>query len=184
MVLDSRGRTPLDSRVLEGVNASPTLIAATEAAPVDWREAVESRGAEAAILPGDADGRVSLPALLDLLGRERGVVSLLVEGGGEVLGSFFDQRLINKVTAVVAPMIIGGEAQTAVRGRGAERMRDALRLNHMTVERLGDDLAGERLSQSSGARSRCAGSACGSGGLRCGGRVAGRAGGRRRAEMR
>ena len=65
---------------------------------------------------------------------------MLVEGGGEVLGSFFDQRLINKVTAVVAPMIIGGDAQTAVRGRGAERMRDVLRLNHMSVERLGSDL--------------------------------------------
>ena len=57
-----------------------------------------------------------------------------------MLGSFFDQRLVNKVTAVIAPMIIGGDAQTAVRGRGAERMRDALRLNHMTVERMGADL--------------------------------------------
>ena len=142
VVLDSRGRTPLDSRVLAEVESSPTLIATTEAAPSDFLDALSSRGVDVAVLPGDAaaEGRVSLSALLDLLGRERGVVSLLVEGGGEVLGSFFDQRLINKVTAVVAPMIIGGDARTAVRGRGAERMRDVLRLNHMNVERLGSDL--------------------------------------------
>ncbi len=140
VVLDSRGRTPPNSRVLEGVASSPTLIAATDAAPSPWRAAVQARGAELALLPAGADGRVSLPALLDLLGGERGVVSLLVEGGGEVLGSFFDQRLIDKVTAVVAPMIIGGAAQTAVRGRGAERMRDALRLNRLRVEQLGADL--------------------------------------------
>ena len=142
VVLDSRGRTPLNSRVLDDTDTSPTLIATTNAAPEDWREAMRSRGVGLALLPGDASssGRVSLPALLELLGQQRGIVSLLVEGGGEVLGSFFDQRLINKVTAVVAPMIIGGDAQTAVRGRGAQRMRDVLRLNHMTVEQLGADL--------------------------------------------
>ena len=142
VVLDSRGRTPLDSRVLDGDTGSPTLIATTDASRAAWREKLGARGVGVAVLSGDdaSGGRVSLPALLDLLGRERGVVSLLVEGGGEVLGSFFDQRLINKVTAVVAPMIIGGDAQTAVRGRGAHRMRDVLRLNNMSVEQLGPDL--------------------------------------------
>ena len=142
VVVDSRGRTPPDSRVLEGADSSPTLIATTGAAAPEWIASMRSRGVDIEVLPADAShgGRVSLPALLKCLGHDRGVVSLLVEGGGEVLGSFFDQRLINKVTAVVAPMIIGGDAQTAVRGQGAERMRDVLRLNSMTVERLGDDL--------------------------------------------
>ncbi len=142
VVIDSRGRTPLNSRVLNDTASSATLIATTAAAPEDWLESMRSRGVDVEVLPteGSGLGRVSLAALLDCLGRQRGVVSLLVEGGGEVLGSFFDQRLINKVTAVVAPMIIGGDAQTAVRGRGAERMRDVLRLNGMTVEQLGDDM--------------------------------------------
>ncbi len=142
VVLDGRGRTPLDRRVLEDTSSSPTLIATTEAAPPEWRDAIQARGVDLVQTPSDPSrkGRVSLPDLLDHLGRERGVVNLLVEGGGVVLGSFFDQRLINKVTAVLAPMIIGGDAQTAVRGRGAERMRDVVRLNNMTVERLGADL--------------------------------------------
>ncbi len=141
VVLDSRGRTPLESRVLAGVESSATLIATTEASEASWREALSARGVDVAVLPSDeSDGRVSLTALLEHLGQDCGVVSLLVEGGGEVLGSFFDQRLVDNVTAVVAPMIIGGDAQTAVRGRGAERMRDALRLSRMRVEQLGGDL--------------------------------------------
>ena len=148
VVLDSRGRTPLDSRVLDQVERAPTLVATTDASETAWRNQLTSCGVQVEVLPADLDvpadpgasSRVSLPALLDLLGGKLGVVSLLVEGGGEVLGSFFDQRLIDKVTVVIAPMIIGGDAQTAVRGRGAERMRDVLRLDRMSVERLGVDL--------------------------------------------
>ena len=97
-------------------------------------------GAQLEVLPADADGYVDLPALLDLLGA-RDVLTLLVEGGGVLLGSFFDQRLVDKLHAVVAPMIIGGAAApTAVAGRGVARMADALRLHDVTVERLGDDV--------------------------------------------
>jgi diaminohydroxyphosphoribosylaminopyrimidine deaminase/5-amino-6-(5-phosphoribosylamino)uracil reductase len=88
----------------------------------------------------DRDGRVPLPELLRELGS-RGVVTLLLEGGGVLLGSFFDQRLVDKVTAVIAPMIIGAsDAPAAVAGRGAQVMREAVRLSDMTVERLGDDI--------------------------------------------
>ena len=139
VVLDSRGRTPLHARVLDEQTPARTLIATTEAAPTEWREAIAARGAQAVLLPA-RDGRVDLNALLEHLSRERGVVLLLVEGGGEVLGSFFDQRLVNKVYAVVAPMLIGGDAQTAVRGRGAERMADALRLSDLELQQLGADL--------------------------------------------
>ena len=140
VVLDSRGRTPIDSRVLQSQEAHPTLIVTTEASSSKWRDAVEAQGVSVSVVERGPDHRVHLPALLELLGQKRDVVSLLVEGGGEVLGAFFDQRLVNKVTAVVAPMVIGGDAQTAVRGRGAERMRDVLRLNRMNVETLGSDL--------------------------------------------
>jgi len=96
-------------------------------------------GAEVLVLP-DSEGRVDLTALLSLLG-ERQTLSLLVEGGGELLGSFFDRALVDKVHAVVAPLIIGGkDAPAAVAGRGVERMADALRLRDVIVERLGEDI--------------------------------------------
>jgi diaminohydroxyphosphoribosylaminopyrimidine deaminase/5-amino-6-(5-phosphoribosylamino)uracil reductase len=90
------------------------------------------------VLPEDDAHHVALLPLLEELGR-RGIVTLLVEGGGVLHGSFFDQRLVDRVTAVIAPMIIGAGAP-AVAGRGAQRMADAPRLHDITVERLGEDV--------------------------------------------
>jgi diaminohydroxyphosphoribosylaminopyrimidine deaminase/5-amino-6-(5-phosphoribosylamino)uracil reductase len=138
VVLDSRGRTPAGARVLTGLDRSPTLIATTPASDAAWRAALEQRGVRVAVFEPQ-EGRVPPADLLDYLG-ESGVVTLLVEGGGQVLGSFFDAQLIDKVHAAIAPMIIGGDAASAVAGRGAERMRDAVRLTRGEVERLGTDL--------------------------------------------
>jgi len=138
VVLDSRGRTPADAKAL--ACGTPALVATTEASSGSWRRDVEAAGAAVAVLASDAEGRVSLPALLDRLGAD-GVMTLLIEGGGVLLGSLFDEGLVNKVHAVIAPMIIGGAtAPAAVAGRGAERMAGALRLRDVTVEHLGADL--------------------------------------------
>jgi diaminohydroxyphosphoribosylaminopyrimidine deaminase/5-amino-6-(5-phosphoribosylamino)uracil reductase len=138
VVLDSSGRMPANARVLTG--GSKTLVATTERSPESWRRDIEATGAEVLVLPADTHSRVLLPALLEDLGR-RGILILLVEGGGVVLGSFFDQRLVDKVTAVIAPLIVGAaDAPAAVAGEGAAYMREAVRLRDITVERLGDDV--------------------------------------------
>jgi diaminohydroxyphosphoribosylaminopyrimidine deaminase/5-amino-6-(5-phosphoribosylamino)uracil reductase len=137
VVTDSRGRTPASARVLQG--RPPALIVTTGASPSAWREEIAAAGAEVALLPADRSGRVDLPALLKLLGQ-RDVLLLLVEGGGELLGSFFDQGLVDKVQAIVAPMILGGTSFPAVAGRGVRCMSDALRLHEVEVERLGSDI--------------------------------------------
>ena len=58
-----------------------------------------------------------------------------------MLGSLFDQGLVDKVIAFIAPVIIGGaEAKTAVAGRGVDRVAESFRLEGMKAEKLGDDL--------------------------------------------
>ena len=138
VVVDSHGRTPLHAQVLQG--SAATMIATTSAASPSWRSSIAKPGLEVATFPAAAGGRVSLPDLLDELGR-RGVVTLLVEGGGVLHGSFFDQRLVDKLHAVIAPLIVGAaKAPGPVAGAGAERMRDAIRLRDVTVDRLGEDV--------------------------------------------
>ena len=137
VVVDSRGRIPVTARVLGP--GGPTLIATTAASPAAWRTAVTARGAEMVVVAADPSGRVDPAVLLGELGR-RGVMSVLVEGGATLLGSLFDAGLVDKVHAVIAPVIIGGPAPAAVRGRGALRMADARRLRDVIVERLGDDV--------------------------------------------
>ncbi len=83
---------------------------------------------------------VDLGALMRELGA-REITSLLVEGGSTLLGSLFEQGLVDKVIAFIAPMIIGGrEAKTAVGGKGAERIAQALKLENVKVERFGEDV--------------------------------------------
>ena len=142
IVVDTLGRTPEHARILQG--ASSTLVATTEASSQAWREAMSGAGAEVLVLPsrpgGGGSEHVDLTALVEELGR-RGMLAVLFEGGGVLLGSVFDQRLVDRVHAVIAPIIVGAaEAPTAVAGRGADRMRDAVRLRDVTVERLGEDV--------------------------------------------
>ncbi|MBI5284860.1 MAG: bifunctional diaminohydroxyphosphoribosylaminopyrimidine deaminase/5-amino-6-(5-phosphoribosylamino)uracil reductase RibD [Chloroflexi bacterium] len=138
VVADSRGRTPIGAKVLGP--GGRTLIATTAASPEAWRRAVEAAGGEACVLPADPSGRVDLRALMALLG-ERGVLTLLAEGGGVLHGSLFEAGLVDKVHAVIAPKIVGGTAYPAVAGAGAARMADAVMLRDIETQRLGDDVA-------------------------------------------
>jgi diaminohydroxyphosphoribosylaminopyrimidine deaminase/5-amino-6-(5-phosphoribosylamino)uracil reductase len=137
VVVDSGDRTPANASVLRGPGRA--LIATSEGSDPSWRQALEAAGAEVLVLTGDGDS-LDLTALLKSLAK-RGVLSLLVEGGGILLGSVFDQGLVDKVQVIVAPMIIGAaDAPAAVAGRGAHRLAQAWRLREVTVERLGDDI--------------------------------------------
>ena len=139
VVLDSRGRMSAAARVLRRQDVADTLVLTTSAAPQEWQEQIEATGAVVECVASD-EGRVALVPALQLLAQRFGVVTLLVEGGGTVHGALFDLGLVDKVTAVVAPMIIGGDGAGAVGGRGAARMAAALRLREVSVERLGPDL--------------------------------------------
>ncbi|MGH9406601.1 MAG: bifunctional diaminohydroxyphosphoribosylaminopyrimidine deaminase/5-amino-6-(5-phosphoribosylamino)uracil reductase RibD [Terriglobia bacterium] len=131
VVLDSRLRIPTRSRV---VATGRCIVATTRAADPHKRTELKSAGAEVWQFPGR---RIPLRALLRQLAA-RGILSLMVEGGGEVLGSFFDQEIVDRVFWFVAPIVIGSQASTpAVSGSGAARVRDAHKLHHVSIEELG-----------------------------------------------
>jgi len=137
VIVDGEGRTPLTARLFS--EPGETLLALGRAAKPEERAAFNQAGAEIVELPA-GEGRVDLARLLEELGK-RGITSVIVEGGGILLGSLFDQGLVDKVIAFIAPVIIGGaEAKTAVAGRGVDQVAESFRLERMKVEKLGDDL--------------------------------------------
>jgi diaminohydroxyphosphoribosylaminopyrimidine deaminase/5-amino-6-(5-phosphoribosylamino)uracil reductase len=139
LVLDSHLSLPLSARVLHLGSPAPTWVACTNKAPKEKLQAVEELGAEVLVLPGEK-GRVALKPLLTLLGQ-RQVQSLLVEGGAETLGSFFDQRLVDQFFFFYAPKILGGrQALGALGGRGVTHLKDALTAKEWSLRRLGADL--------------------------------------------
>jgi diaminohydroxyphosphoribosylaminopyrimidine deaminase / 5-amino-6-(5-phosphoribosylamino)uracil reductase len=128
VVVDSHLRILQSARIV----GAGTLIATTAPGSVGAAEVVR--------LPPAVSGRVSLPALLDELGK-RNVLSLLVEGGAEVHASFFADNLVDKVHAYVAPRVIGGrEAPGPVGGRGIDRLSDAIPMRDVDFTRLGEDM--------------------------------------------
>ncbi|MDQ2659834.1 MAG: bifunctional diaminohydroxyphosphoribosylaminopyrimidine deaminase/5-amino-6-(5-phosphoribosylamino)uracil reductase RibD [Verrucomicrobiota bacterium] len=80
----------------------------------------------------------SLGEVLDELGR-RDITSVLIEGGGEVLGQALDQRLIDRVRLYLGPVFTGGPV-LAFPGLGASSTQEALRLHDLRYERIGDDV--------------------------------------------
>lgn len=145
VIVDSRLRTPLTARAVTGASEAPTLIVTTAAAPVERVEAMRRAGVEVLIQdPADhRAARVDLRALARELGR-RGVLSLLIEGGGTVNAAALDAGIVDKIVALIAPRLIGGaQSPTPVDGdrlAGTGRTSD---LRDVQVRRLGDDIAVE-----------------------------------------
>lgn len=67
------------------------------------------------------------------------MISVLIEGGGQLLGEAFDKQLVDEVSFYLAPMLTGGSTP-AVGGRGAGQNVDALKLEGVTYERFGSDV--------------------------------------------
>ena len=137
VIVDSKGRLPPDANLLKQQGQTLVFVSDKAAARQPY---LESPSAEWLLAPGK-DGRVDLRAMLSELGR-RQITSLLVEGGGTLLGSLFDEGLVDRVVGFVAPVIVGGStAPSPVAGTGVERIADALRLHDVRVERFGNDVA-------------------------------------------
>jgi diaminohydroxyphosphoribosylaminopyrimidine deaminase/5-amino-6-(5-phosphoribosylamino)uracil reductase len=138
VILDAYGQTPLRSRVLSDEFTALTTVVVTKAVPSN-RMAALSKRVQVWVAPGRS-GRIDLHWLLTRLGEEN-VTSLLVEGGGEVNGSFLLERLAHRIVFFYAPKIIGGrDAIKAVGGRGFESLSDAIQLRDVEWRRLGPDL--------------------------------------------
>lgn len=137
VIVDGKGRIPPSSRIFR--EPGETVVATGGGLDKITRQNLAACGAEVIDLPGNEDS-VDLQALLKGLGG-RGITSVLVEGGGILLGSLFDAGLVDKVIAFIAPVIIGGiGARTAVAGSGFGKMPEACRLERVKTENIGPDV--------------------------------------------
>jgi diaminohydroxyphosphoribosylaminopyrimidine deaminase/5-amino-6-(5-phosphoribosylamino)uracil reductase len=138
IIIDSRLRIPLDARVLERKSNARALVATTEAADQNAIRELEKSGIEVMVLPTSADSRVNLSDLLRVLG-ERGIASVLVEGGGEIITSLLSDRLVDRLVIAVAPKLIGRGIE-AVGNLDVMNLSEAITLSSMKTRRLGPDI--------------------------------------------
>ena len=137
VVVDSRGRLPATARLLS--EPGKTLIAVGSGV-TGSQMGEHGDGVEFRHFPL-RDEHINLQGLIEFLAEERDVTSIMVEGGGTLLGAMFDLGLVDKVVAFVAPTIIGGaSAPSPVGGAGVEMMVDALELERVRWKRMGRDM--------------------------------------------
>ncbi|HMF20040.1 MAG TPA: bifunctional diaminohydroxyphosphoribosylaminopyrimidine deaminase/5-amino-6-(5-phosphoribosylamino)uracil reductase RibD [Gemmataceae bacterium] len=139
IVLDSQGRLPPNFYLATTARQTPTLVVTADPPPLFHAEHLTSAGCQILSIPGSG-GRPSVNALLSELGRRRWT-NILVEGGSEVLGSFFDAGAIDEVHVFLSPRLVGGaEAKTPIAGRGVAHIADALSLSQWDVDQIDGDL--------------------------------------------
>jgi len=128
VVLDSQGRLPTDGKLARTARETPVWVASTDRAPADRLEALEALGCVISRFQAGGSHSVPIAVMLGDL-ASRGVTNLLVEGGGAVLGSFFDAGQVDAVDVFIAPKVEGGtHRHTPAQGSGVAAMADAWQL--------------------------------------------------------
>lgn len=148
VVLDSNLRLPPEAQILRG--DPPLWIATAEHASHRLEDhhslqrkavALRAHGAQLLPVPVDESGELSLNALLSVL-REKGVSSLMVEGGARVITSFLEQDLVDQIVLTIAPIILAGlpavERRQALDLQGNKQ--DVARLREIGYDQAGQDL--------------------------------------------
>lgn len=129
IILDSNLQIPLNSQIFRDNNV---LIATTIHAPRNKIEQVKERGISLLMFKSE---NVPLKELLFAL-KKKEIISILIEGGGKILGSCVDEKIVDKVYAFYAPILIGGEKAITVGGRGIDKIKNALRLKRISIKRF------------------------------------------------
>lgn len=136
VVLDNRLRIPFDSPLVSTAGDIPTMIFTNSG---DSEKIARLTEKNVEVVEMENGGR-NLDGVLAELGV-RQIQSVLVEGGTEVAGAFCDAKLVDKLTLMIAPIIIGGrEAPLAIGGNGAATLDDAFRLRGVELANHGGDI--------------------------------------------
>jgi diaminohydroxyphosphoribosylaminopyrimidine deaminase/5-amino-6-(5-phosphoribosylamino)uracil reductase len=150
VVLDSRQRLPLDSKLVREAHRLPTVVVTVENpnnrltdAGVTVIQVAQNEGrpdpkAVLAALQTDFDRR-----LVERFGKPAvGTMglNLMIEGGGQVAASFLSAGLVDQIEWFRAPMILGDEGRPAIGAFVLKDLAAAPRFRRLAVETVGDDL--------------------------------------------
>jgi len=134
IILDSTLKIPPESDVLRDKNV---LIVTTKRADSKKLEELQKKEVDIMILKNE---KIIISELLNEL-RKKEIVSVFIEGGAEVLGSFVDSKMVDRVYAFYAPLIIGGrDGISAIKGEGVKTVSEALHLKNTSYKKFDDNL--------------------------------------------
>ncbi len=135
VVLDSRQRLPLSAKLVQTARAVPTCVVTTQ----EPDPALVAAGVTVVQVEAVGDGRPELHAVLAAL-TGRGLNRVLVEGGGQVAGSFLRCGLVDAIEWFRAPILLGGEGRPGIGALALNALADAPRFRRIEARPVGEDL--------------------------------------------
>ncbi len=138
IVVDSKLRIPIRSFVLTDANAHLTIIATRSSAPSWKMAAIKKLGVEVWVVKKERNGRVSLKDLFMKLGK-REIMSVLVEGGSEIITSLLKAGLVDKMIIPIAPKIVG-KGLEAIGDLNINKISKSIKFSSFRTMKKGDDI--------------------------------------------
>jgi len=139
LIIDARLEMPTDSWILQTASKQETVVYCLSGADSSRVRRFKELGAEVVVLRGST-GRVPLEEVFRDV-AQRGLMSVLMEAGGQINAYALENRLVDKVYWFVAPRICGGDqAVSPVGGRGIELMSQTIDLKNVVVRTFDGDL--------------------------------------------
>lgn len=139
IVVDSTLKISPDCNLVQTADKYKTIIATLQDDNSIKANMLKQLGVEI-IATKENNGRVDLQNLMEILG-EKGIDSVLIEGGGTLAYSSFNQNIVDKVIYYIAPKIFGGSnAKTSVGGDGFKNIADCIKLTNISTEIINGDV--------------------------------------------
>ena len=150
IIVDTKASISLDSNIVKTANEYRTILAVGQQSIVNSQQStVNSQQSKINELESfnveilqceEKDGRVDINDLMIKLG-EKGIDSLLLEGGSCLNAAFLEAGCVDEVYAFIAPKIIGGEhSKSPIGGKGIELMKDAITFDKVEIEQIENDI--------------------------------------------
>lgn len=137
IILDSKLRIPLTSKILNTLSRGKILIFTLDRSSKKKAQALREKGVEVVLLHSD---RIELRQVLSWLG-EQNIASVMLEGGGTLLTSMIEEGLVDKILLTISSKLVGGKtAPSLFQGKGIDLIKDALRLKRARLFSIGEDI--------------------------------------------
>jgi len=149
IIIDSRARIPLHSKIVKTANQIETRVVVTSKAPFKNLKKLEERGLKIIVLDKgtkedradrenkrkDNREKVDLKKLFNQLEKE-GISNVLVEGGGEINWSIIKDNLFDEMIITISPLIIGGKrAISLVGGEGYKTINESVKIKLSRIQK-------------------------------------------------
>jgi diaminohydroxyphosphoribosylaminopyrimidine deaminase/5-amino-6-(5-phosphoribosylamino)uracil reductase len=136
VILDSTLKIPLASKVITDKQADTWIFTSDN---YDQEKKITLENLGISIFHTNGLKQVNPTEVVKILG-EKGISSLLIEGGGTINASFLENKLIDKAIIYIAPKLIGGKyAPTFLEGSGIDKMGEAVELKDADIVKIGKD---------------------------------------------